>query len=40
MVPRPQIFAYATSGHLYVVARDELDVPHVSRMKIIEGRSR
>lgn len=30
--------AYATEDHLYVVVHDDLDVPYVSRLRIIQGR--
>lgn len=29
--------AHATAEHLYVVSYDELDVPHVSRLRIVKG---
>lgn len=32
--------AYATSEHLYVVVKDKLDVPYVSRLRIVKGRQR
>jgi len=35
---RGRPIAHATAEHLYVVFLDELDVPHVSRMRIVKGR--
>lgn len=36
LLPRSPV-TYATSDHLYVVLKDELDVPYVSRLRIVKG---
>lgn len=33
----PPLVAHATPEHLYLVVRDELDVPYVSRLRIVRG---